>query len=95
MDRSLAGIGGAAAGAAVGAMFAVGLANAMDASSANAKLSAQLGLSEAEADRAGRVAGEVFSAGFGESIDGVNDAIGGVASAMGASARSATTSCSP
>ncbi|MEV7584385.1 phage tail tape measure protein [Streptomyces erythrochromogenes] len=83
VDQSLAGIGGAAAGAAVGAMFAVGLANAMDASSANAKLSAQLGLSEAEAERAGHVAGEVFSAGFGESIDGVNDAIAGVSSAMG------------
>ncbi|MGW2985465.1 phage tail tape measure protein [Streptomyces goshikiensis] len=83
VDHSLAGIGGAAAGAAVGAAFAVGLSAAMDASSANAHLTAQLGLTEAEAARAGDVAGNVFSTGFGESIGDVNDAIGAVASSMG------------
>ncbi|MCP3758219.1 phage tail tape measure protein [Streptomyces sp. TBY4] len=83
VNNSLLGIGGVAAGAAVGAMFAVGLTNAMDAGAANAKLTAQLGLTEAEAERAGSVAGDVFSAGFGESIDGVNEAIAGVGSAMG------------
>lgn len=83
VNNSLMGIGGAAAGAAVGAMFAVGLSAAMDASSANAKLTAQLGLTEQEAARAGDIAGDVFSAGWGESIADVNDAIGSVASALG------------
>ncbi|NUP21615.1 MAG: hypothetical protein HOZ81_37235 [Streptomyces sp.] len=83
VNNSLMGIGGAAAGAAVGAMFAAGLSAAMDASSANAKLTAQLGLTEAEAARAGDVAGNVFSEGWGESIGEVNEAIGSVASALG------------
>ncbi|WP_405710117.1 phage tail tape measure protein [Streptomyces xanthophaeus] len=83
VNNSLMGIGGMAAGAAVGGMFAVGLASAMDASSANAQLTAQLGLTEAEAERAGDVAGEVFNAGFGESIAEVNEGIGAVASALG------------
>ncbi|MFG2993947.1 phage tail tape measure protein [Streptomyces sp. NPDC048257] len=83
VDRSLMGIGGAAAGAAVGGMFAVGLAAAMDASSANAKLTAQLGLTKEEAQRAGDVAGDVFNAGFGESIAEVNEGIGAVASSLG------------
>ncbi|MEU6295003.1 phage tail tape measure protein [Streptomyces erythrochromogenes] len=83
VDRSLMGIGGMAAGAAVGGMFAVGLAAAMDASSANAKLTAQLGLTEEEAARAGDVAGDVFNAGFGESIADVNEGISAVASSLG------------
>ncbi|WKV74217.1 phage tail tape measure protein [Streptomyces sp. PCS3-D2] len=83
VNHSLMGIGGAAAGAAVGAMFAAGLSSAMDASAANAKLTAQLGLTEAEAARAGDVAGEVFSDGWGESIAEVNEALGSVGSALG------------
>lgn len=83
VNNSLAGIGGAAAGAAVGAAFAVGMSAAMDASSANAKLTAQLGLTKEEAARAGDIAGDVFSAGWGESIDEVNEAIGSVGSALG------------
>ncbi|MCY0957218.1 phage tail tape measure protein, partial [Streptomyces sp. H27-H5] len=83
VNNSLAGIGGAAAGAAVGAAFAVGMSAAMDASSANAKLTAQLGLTKEEAARAGDIAGDVFSAGWGESIDEVNEAIGSVASSLG------------
>lgn len=83
VESSLGGIGGAAAGAAVGGLFAAGLSNAMDASAANAKLARQLGLTEGEAQRAGDVAGDVFSAGFGESIDGVNESIEAVVSSMG------------
>ncbi|MFB7225243.1 phage tail tape measure protein [Streptomyces sp. NPDC056227] len=83
VESSLGGIGALGAGAAVGGLFAMGLANAMDASAANTKLANQLGLSEQEAARAGDVAGEVFSAGFGESIDGVNESIQSVVSAMG------------
>lgn len=83
VNNSLLGIGGAAAGAAVGAMFAAGLTAAMDAGSANAKLTAQLGLTEQEAARAGGIAGDVFSEGWGESIAEVNDAIASVGSALG------------
>ncbi|MFD7429059.1 phage tail tape measure protein [Streptomyces sp. NPDC059818] len=83
VESSLGGIGAAAAGAGVGALFAAGLSNAMDASAANAKLARQLGLTEDEAKRAGDVAGDVFSAGFGESIDGVNESIESVVSSMG------------
>jgi TP901 family phage tail tape measure protein len=71
------------AGAAVGALFMVGLTSAIDAKHANDKLANQLGLTEAEAKRAGEVAGDVFSQGFGESMDDVNAAINGVASNLG------------
>ncbi|MEU3203576.1 phage tail tape measure protein [Streptomyces cyaneofuscatus] len=80
---SLGGIAALGAGAAVGGLFVMGLTNAMDAQAANTKLANQLGLTEAEAARAGDVAGDVFSAGFGESIDGVNEALGAVASNIG------------
>ncbi|MFF7365811.1 hypothetical protein [Streptomyces sp. NPDC008125] len=83
VESSLGGIQAAAAGAAVGGLFAAGLANAMDASAANSRLTRQLGLSEQEAARAGAVAGDVFSAGFGESIDGVNESIQAVVSSLG------------
>ncbi|MEV5131016.1 phage tail tape measure protein [Streptomyces sp. NPDC053705] len=83
VGASLGGIGALGAGAAVGGLFAMGLANAMDASAANTKLKNQLGLSEQEAARAGDVAGEVFSAGFGESIGGVNEGIQAVVSSVG------------
>ncbi|WP_322984642.1 phage tail tape measure protein [Streptomyces sp. S584] len=83
VESSLGGIQAAAAGAAVGGLFAVGLANAMDTAEATTKLTDQLGLTEAEAARAGQVAGDVFSAGWGESVGEVTDALGGVVSAMG------------
>lgn len=83
VESSLGGIGAAGAGAAVGGLFAMGLANAMDASAANTKLANQLGLTEAEAERAGGVAGDVFSAGFGDSIDSVSEALGAVTTNIG------------
>ncbi|MFE3495255.1 phage tail tape measure protein [Streptomyces sp. NPDC059175] len=83
VEHSLGGIQAAAAGAAVGGLFVAGLSNAMDASAANTKLTNQLGLTQDEAARAGDVAGQVFSQGFGESIDDVNEALGSVAQSMG------------
>ncbi|MFE0270806.1 phage tail tape measure protein [Streptomyces sp. NPDC058992] len=83
VESSLGGIQAAAAGAAVGGLFMVGLTNAMDAKHANARLTNQLGLTQEEAARAGDVAGQVFSQGFGASIDEVNESLGGVAQAMG------------
>ncbi|MFD8471879.1 hypothetical protein ACFV2E_07445 [Streptomyces globisporus] len=80
---SLGGIAALGAGAAVGGLFVMGLTNAMDASAANTKLANQLDLSEAEAARAGGIAGDVFSAGFGDSIGTVSDALGAVAQNIG------------
>lgn len=70
-------LGAAAIGLGVGAAGALGagLAGAMDASAANTKLAAQLGLTKDEAAGIGKTAGEVYSAGFGDSLEGVNDAL--------------------
>jgi hypothetical protein len=82
VESSLGGIQTAAAGAAVGGLFMSGLNSAMDASSANSRLQQQLGLTEGEAQRAGDIAGQVFRAGFGESIDAVNESLGSVISSI-------------
>ncbi len=73
---------GTAAGVGIAGALGVGLAAAMDASSATAKLTAQLGLTEAEAARVGAISGEVFSAGFGESMGEVSEAVGAVTSSV-------------
>jgi hypothetical protein len=73
----------AAAGLAAGGLFVAGLTNAMDASAANTKLQNQLALNDEEAERAGSIAGDVFSEGFSDSIAGVNEAMSGVIQAMG------------
>lgn len=72
-----------AAGLAAGALFAVGISAAMDIASAQTKLQNQLGLTETEAARAGGVAGDVFSAGFGGSLDEVSDSLGAVVTNIG------------
>ncbi|WP_017599195.1 phage tail tape measure protein [Nocardiopsis lucentensis] len=69
---------GTTAGLATGAALGVGISDALEIGSANAKLTAQLGLAEDEAARAGEVAGAVFSDGFGSSIGEVNGALAGV-----------------
>lgn len=76
-------VAGGAAAVGLGAAFAVGLQSAMDITAATDKLKQGLGLTQEEADRAGKLAGEVFSAGFGESMEGVGDAMGSVIGAMG------------
>lgn len=73
----------AAAGLAAGAVFAVGISSAMDIQAAQSKLQDQLGLTEQEAARAGDVAGDVYSAGFGASLDEVTTSLGGVQSSIG------------
>jgi TP901 family phage tail tape measure protein len=83
VEGSFRGIAAAAAGAAVGALFVSGLTAAMDATAANNKLANQLGLTEAESERAGTVAGDVFNAGFSDSIGGVNEALAGVTANIG------------
>ncbi|MCX4969384.1 phage tail tape measure protein, partial [Streptomyces sp. NBC_00654] len=67
------GVVGVAAGA--GVLFAAGFAEAVEQDKSNAKLGAQLGLTEKESARAGKIAGSVYSKGYGESIDQVNDSL--------------------
>lgn len=71
-----------ASGAALGGALAMGISSAMDISSAHARLTAQLNLTEEEAARAGDVAGAVFTAGFGESMDEASAAVSAVASSI-------------
>lgn len=71
------------AGTAAGGALALGLSAAMDISAAQSSLRDQLGLTETEAARAGGLAGDVYSAGFGESMEEVADSVGSVVSAMG------------
>jgi phage-related minor tail protein len=69
---------GAVAGGIVAGAFALGLSSAMDTSAANARITAQLRLTETEAERVGNVAGDVFTAGWGASMDEASQAVGAV-----------------
>jgi len=62
------------AGAAAGAALAVGLVKAMEFDRAQAKLAAQLG-DPTLADQLGRVAGDVYARGFGESAAAVMESV--------------------
>lgn len=83
VGSSFQGIAAGAAGMAVGGAFAAGLSSAMDAKAATTKLANQLALTKEESDRAGRIAGEVYTAGFSDSMGGVSEAMSGVIQAMG------------
>lgn len=83
VEGALGGIGGMAAGVAVGALFMEGLNSAMDMSATTTSLRNGLGLTAPEAARAGDIAGDVFTAGFSDSIAGAGDALGSVIGAMG------------
>ncbi|MBB4987499.1 phage tail tape measure protein [Streptomyces nymphaeiformis] len=73
----------AAAGLAAGAVFAAGISSAMDLAEAQGELKQSLGLTEVEAERAGDIAGDVFSDGFGGSLEEVTTGLSSVTSAMG------------
>lgn len=70
----------AGAGAVAGGLLASGFAAGMELSDANAKLTAQLGLSKEMSATAGAAAGEVYARGWGDSIADVNTAIKAVGS---------------
>ncbi|MEU2799060.1 phage tail tape measure protein [Streptomyces sp. NPDC007117] len=72
----------ALAGAAAGGALALGLSSAMDISEARSALRDQLGLTEAEAERAGDLAGDVYAAGFGESLADVTESVSAVGSSI-------------
>ncbi|MCZ4604998.1 phage tail tape measure protein [Streptomyces sp. Lzd4kr] len=73
---------GGVAAAGLGAAFVMGLQSAMDISSVTTQLQNQLDLTDEEAARAGSIAGDVFSAGFGDSLGDVGEALDSVASSM-------------
>jgi phage-related minor tail protein len=73
---------GAAAGAAAGLAIGTGVVGAMDVQKANSKLAAQLDLTKAESKRIGQVAGDLYKNAYGDSIEGVNDAVGAVMSSI-------------
>lgn len=72
----------AAAGAAIGTAFSVGLAKTLNVQAANDKLAAQLGLSAEESKRIGGVAGKLYADAYGDSIESVNTAVGAVVSSI-------------
>lgn len=80
--------GVAAAGAAVGAALGIALVGAMNVEAANDKLAAQLGLTGADAERYGRIAGDLYSNAYGDSLETVNEALRAVTQNIGASATS-------
>lgn len=65
----------AAAGLAVGAGLFAGISEAMDRESGTDLLAAQLGADPAQAKALGQAAGQVYSAGYGESIADANEAL--------------------
>lgn len=73
----------AAAGTLAGGVFVMGLNSAMDIQAAQSTLQDQYGLTTAEAARAGEVAGDVYSDGFGESLEDVTTSLGGVQNSIG------------
>lgn len=75
-------VAGGIAAAGLGAAFVAGLGAAMDISSVTTQLQNQLNLTDEEAARAGTIAGDVFSAGFGESMGEVGEAVSAVSSSM-------------
>lgn len=66
----------------VGAALSEGLTAAIDTEAANAKLSANLGLTEAESARIGGVAGKLYADAYGESIEDVSTSIESVISSF-------------
>ncbi|TDD90771.1 hypothetical protein [Actinomadura rubrisoli] len=67
-----------AAGAAVGGVFMVGLAGAMEKQDATAKLNAQVGAFGPEAKRLGKIAGALYNSGYGAEMGQVTEAVGAV-----------------
>lgn len=66
---------GAAAGAGAAAAVGAGFLANMSIEAGQAKLAAQLGLTEEQSATAGRIAGDVYGANFGDSMESVNEAV--------------------
>lgn len=68
----------AVVGAAVGAALISGINDAMNWEATNDKVAAGLGLTEQESARVGALAGKVYAENYGESVEQVQQTIGGV-----------------
>lgn len=68
----------AAAGVAIAGAVTAAVVQGMNIEAANDKLAAQLGLSAAESERVGGVAGKLYANAYGESLGDVNDAVAAV-----------------
>ncbi|MCD0450762.1 phage tail tape measure protein [Actinocorallia sp. API 0066] len=71
-------VAGAAIGAGAAAAIGVGVTAALEKERLGDKLAAQLGGSEAEAQRLGKAAGDLYAQGLGSGLEEVNNAIRGV-----------------
>lgn len=65
----------ATAGAAAAVAFGVALLGALDEQAVGAKVAAQLGYGSADAKRFGKIAGKLYSEGWGESVGEIGEAI--------------------
>jgi hypothetical protein len=69
-------------GAAAGLALGTAVVGAMDVEAGNDKLAAQLGLTAVEAERIGKVAGQLYADAYGGSLEEVNTAVGAVISSV-------------
>ncbi|MEU4225801.1 phage tail tape measure protein [Nonomuraea sp. NPDC026600] len=72
-----------AAGAAIGNLISDGIAGAMDAEKAKAKLNAQIGAFGPQGKKYGKIVGELYAQGFGEGMGDVADAVKSVVHNLG------------
>ncbi|MCG7203950.1 phage tail tape measure protein [Streptomyces arenae] len=71
-------LGPAALGAVVGGMLMAGISDAMDQQQLTGRLAAQLGKTPAEAQRYGKIAGQLYATAVTEDFEGATEVIGAV-----------------
>jgi len=74
------GIAGAVIGGALMAAIIGGVNDSMDFEQTNANIAAQMGLSETESARVGKIAGQAYVDNYGESVEQVQGVVGGLVS---------------
>lgn len=72
----------AGAGAAIGASLTKGITDSLEQGDLKARMAGSLNLSGGEAKNAGAVTGDLFKQGFGDSYEGVKDAVSSVISSI-------------
>jgi len=76
-------LAGLAAGTALGAALFAGISETLSQEAGSDRLAAQLGMTPAESEEAGRIAGSLYAGAYGESMGQVNDSVGAVLSTLG------------
>lgn len=69
-------------GVAAGAVLVKEFGDAMERGRMQDRLAAQLNLTEAEAEKAGKIAGDLYADAYGDSLEQVHDAVGSVMSSL-------------